>query len=173
MEKEALKPIWFFLSFITFLGLFFLNLNRIGDVRFAGQSNTASDLEPWKNAKKVSYWCSNCNQLKKISLASQRNLWLSMQRKTNQCIIKYINFAIHLTPYLDLNNKVSFIDQPIRTVQIKVNSGLLGRMDSQGQMFVVVSFRTKVIWWHGNGLELLQDLCYFIETSPIHALVIL
>ena len=111
--------------------------------------------------------------LKKISLASQSILWLSMLRKTNQCIIKFINFAIHLTPYLDLNNKVSFIDQPIRTVQIKVNSGLLGRMDSQGQMFVVVSFRTKVIWWHGNGLELLQDLCYFIETSPIHALVIL
>ena len=44
--EGGFKASMFFKSFITFLGLFFLNLKRIGDVRFAGQSNTASDLEP-------------------------------------------------------------------------------------------------------------------------------
>lgn len=43
-----------FLSVITlhtFLGLFFLNLNKIGDVKFGGQSNTASDFDPFKDSK--------------------------------------------------------------------------------------------------------------------------
>lgn len=35
----------------TFLGLFFLNLNKIGDVKFGGQSNTASDFDPLNNSK--------------------------------------------------------------------------------------------------------------------------
>lgn len=34
----------------TFLGLFFLNLNKIGDVKFGGQSNTASDFDPLKDS---------------------------------------------------------------------------------------------------------------------------
>lgn len=34
----------------TFLGLFFLNLNKIGDVKFGGQSNTASDFDPLNNS---------------------------------------------------------------------------------------------------------------------------
>lgn len=34
----------------TFLGLFFLNLNKIGEVKFGGQSNTASDFDPLNNS---------------------------------------------------------------------------------------------------------------------------
>lgn len=49
-----------FLSVIihTFLGLFFLNLNKIGDVKFGGQSNTASDFDPFKRQQVINNYSS-------------------------------------------------------------------------------------------------------------------